>query len=216
VHGTVKWAGEDAIALAREVLVCLPQLEQQWNDRTADPLFAGYPIARPMTVDLIRGGDWQGMIADRCVIGGYLELLPLDEPIPWMNRFIKELQGLLPKRRQEDGRVQVRFPEQYPGHRTDPDHPLCRAAHAAIEESAALLQNIASPWNGWGAFNSGCEAGLRANLLATPTLVWGPGSLAQAHAVDEFVEFAQVRAVATLFARFAIAWTTASVNPPRG
>jgi acetylornithine deacetylase len=196
--------GSDAIELAREVLLCLPQLEQRWNDRAVDPLFANYPIARPVTVDLIRGGDWQGMIADRCLIGGYLELLPLDEPIQWMNRFIRELRALLSERGQDERRVQITFPEQYPGHRTDPDHPLCRAA--AIEQSAALLHNVATPWSGWGAFNSGCEAGLRANLLGTPTLVWGPGSLAQAHAVDEFVEFAQVRAVADVFVRFAAAW----------
>jgi acetylornithine deacetylase len=207
VHGTVKWLGADAIELARDVLLCLPLLEQRWNDRAADPLFDHYPIARPVTVDLIRGGEWQGMVADRCVIGGYLELLPRDEPSQWMDRFISEMRALLSARGQDERRIQVVFPEQYPGHRTNTDHPLCRAAEAAIEESANLLQNIASPWNGWGAFNSGCEAGLRANLLGTPTLVWGPGSLAQAHAVDEFVEFAQVRAVAAMFARFAAAWT---------
>ena len=44
--------------------------------------------------------------------------------------------------------------------------------------------------------------------MHTPTLVWGPGSLAQAHAVDEFVEWADVRRVADLFTAFATLWTT--------
>ena len=69
----------------------LPALQTRWNDRAADPLFSTYPIARPVTVDVIRGGEWQGMIADRCVIGGYLELLPADEPAAWRERFINEL-----------------------------------------------------------------------------------------------------------------------------
>ncbi len=33
VHGTVKWLGRDAIALATAVLGVLPQLEAEWNDR---------------------------------------------------------------------------------------------------------------------------------------------------------------------------------------
>ena len=51
-------------------------------------------------------------------------------------------------------------------------------------------------------FNSGCEAGLRANRTQTPTLVWGPGSLAQAHAVDEYVVWDDVCRVTEMFTQF--------------
>jgi acetylornithine deacetylase len=85
----------------------------------------------------------------------------------------------------------VRILEQYQGHFTPTTDELCIAA-----ATAAKIQK-------WSAFNSGCEAGLRARLLGTPTLVWGPGSLAQAHAVDEFVELRQVAEVAGYFARTA-------------
>jgi acetylornithine deacetylase len=207
VHGTVKWLGEDAIELGRIVLDILPVLQGRWNDRAADPLFASYPIARPVTVDLIRGGDWQGMISDRCLIAGYLELLPADEPAAWRERFNTGLRGELTQRGQDDRRISICFPEEYAGHWLSDDYPLCRTALGIVEDSRNLLQNIGLQWNGWQGFNSGCEAGLRAGLLGTPTLVWGPGSLAQAHAVDEFVEFSQVRAVAGMFARSAQQWT---------
>ncbi|HKD36224.1 MAG TPA: hypothetical protein VKB78_05465, partial [Pirellulales bacterium] len=58
----------------------------------------------------------------------------------------------------------------------------------------------------WRGFNSGCEAGLRANLTNTPTLVWGPGSLAQAHAVDEYVRWDDVSRVACMFTDFIHLW----------
>jgi acetylornithine deacetylase len=191
VHGTVKWLGKDAIAGLPKVLECLNRLEGKWNEREADAMFADYPLMRPITVDMIRAGEWQGMLCDRCVCGGYLELLPGDDLKQWQERLIASV-------RQEMGgesdELTVRILEQYQGHSTALSDPLCVAA-----AKAAGITN-------WSGFNSGCEAGLRANLLGTPTLVWGPGSLAQAHAVDEYVELAEVEKVAGRMAEMAVAY----------
>ena len=203
VHGTVKWLGRDAIAVAAAVLGVLPELEAEWNDRGADPLFAAYPFARPVTVDAVHGGRWQGMVCDRCLVGGYLELLPADDPAAWRDRFASALADRLPAAAD----VAVTFPELYPGHRTGQGISLCRSACRAVEAVARTSENPVARWAGWAGFNSGCEAGLRATLLGTPTLVWGPGSLAQAHAADEFVAFDQVRLVAEQFVRFARQWS---------
>jgi acetylornithine deacetylase len=185
----VKWLGKDAIANLPKVLDCLNRLEGKWNDRHADAMFAGYPLMRPVTVDMIRAGEWQGMLCDRCVCGGYLELLPGDDLKQWRERLIAGV-------RQEMGgdaeELTIRILEQYQGHSTALSDPLCVAA-----AKAAGVVN-------WSGFNSGCEAGLRANLLGTPTLVWGPGSLAQAHAVDEYVELAEVEKVAGRMADMAV------------
>jgi acetylornithine deacetylase len=206
VHGTVKWLGEDAIQLANGVLSILNELEKSWNCSPRDPYFRAYPIARPVTVDTVRGGEWQGMVCDSCLVAGYLELLPADEPAAWMDRFNLELAKLLDLRGLDRRNVTVEFVEQYDGHRLDSASELCRTAQKSVEFGTDLAQNRGSGWAGWTGFNSGCEAGLRAKMLNTPTLVWGPGSLAQAHAVDEFVEFSQVRLAAERFARFAVDW----------
>jgi acetylornithine deacetylase len=188
VHGTVKWLGRDAIALTPAVLAAVVRLEQRWNDRAADPLFAPYPLMRPITVDAIHGGQWQGMICDECVIGGYLELLPGDDLDAWSQLFVESVRNEL----KDDGRdFEVQILERYHGHSTSPTDGLCQAAGAAE----------------WSAFNSGCEAGLRAKLLGTPTLVWGPGSLAQAHAVDEWIELSQIATVAEKLAQLAVNWS---------
>ena len=180
VHGTVKWLGRDAIALLPELLARLLKLESEWNDRAADPLFLPYPLMRPITVDSIQAGDWQGMVCDRCLVSGYVELLPNDDLLAWTDRFKNALRN---------DNHEIFIIERYDGHATTPTDPLC------------LATGNTQPWS---AFNSGCEAGLRARLLSTPTLVWGPGSLAQAHAIDEFVEMDQVALVARQFAETAI------------
>ncbi len=195
VHGTVKWLGADAIQHMRMILDALAAMEERFNDRAANSLFAPYPIARPITVDKIHGGDWQGMVADHCTCGGYFELLPSDDLEEWKGQFTHGLHQLLPA----DTTVQVDFPEQYTGHLTDPADPLSVAAQQAV-------QKMDIPFTTWSAFNSGCEAGLRWSLQKTPTLVWGPGSLAQAHSVDEFVEWREVEAVAAMFTNLARTW----------
>jgi acetylornithine deacetylase len=209
VHGTVKWLGNDAIQAMRRVLAALDQMQTDWNDRHADPLFSEYPIARPITVDSVHGGQWQGMVCDRCTCAGYLELLPGDNLEEWQSRFGRRLLEILADSGKDSDRVSVGFSEIYGGHRTDPAHAFCHLA-----ETMAVSLNPKSPecerWTGWSGFNSGCEAGLRASMQQTPTLVWGPGSLAQAHAVDEYIEWSAVERAAVLFADFAQRWCGSS------
>ncbi len=203
VHGTMKWLGVDAIKFARIALDECDALQDRWNTRAADPLFAEYPYARPVTVDSIAGGQWQGMVCDRCDIAGYLELLPDDDLDQWCARFRDELGERLAGRGIGADRVQIEFVEQYLGHRTDPESSLCReiASSLAACDSVSSLAPIR-----WTGFNSGCEAGVRAALHRTPTVVWGPGSLEHAHAPDERVRFEDVRACAAAFTIVARAW----------
>ncbi|MGN6727694.1 MAG: M20 family metallopeptidase [Tepidisphaeraceae bacterium] len=190
VHGTMKWLGRDAIADARRVLDALDSLQSEWNAIDRDELFNGYHFAPPLTVDAIHGGEWQGMLCDRCVIAGYMELLPLDDIDQWQTRLESEIATKVGP----ETRLSFRYGDRYAGHRISPRHPLC--------EAAGLEQPIV-PWQG---FNSGCEAGLRAGLLGTPTLVWGPGSLAQAHAPNEFVELKDIEHMAAQFVQLIRRW----------
>jgi acetylornithine deacetylase len=201
VHGSVKWEGQDAIQFAGALLSHLNQLETKWNHRDPDDLFSVYPIARPITVDKINGGEWQGMLCSKCNIEGYLELLPDDDITEWTTRFGAELTHFLEKHELHPQTVSVRFPESYPGHSTDFSSPLCLLTEQVLQLSRDAISAAGKKWIGWSGFNSGCEAGMRAGLQRTPTLVWGPGSLVQAHRVDEFIDFAHVRLVAELFAK---------------
>ena len=139
------------------------------------------------------------MVCDRAACAGYLELLPQDDA----PKFEKQLEDALHDRlllSKVFGEIQLKISETYNGHITPPDHPLCKLAKAVCAESALI------------GFNSGCEAGLRATILGTPTLVWGPGSLAQAHAINEYVDWASVLVVARRFATFATRWCSGNVE----
>jgi len=196
IHGTVKWDGKDAIKSIRLVLDALDKLEKTWNDRNADNLFEEYPVARPVTVDKVYGGEWQGMVCDVCKCEGYFELLPQDDINIWSDRFRAELSAMLP-----DEDLDITFGETYFGHRTTPDSELCGNVESALNGSRETLQ-----WEKWSGFNSGCESGVRASLHGTPTLVWGPGSVRYAHSPNEQIAFKDVQLCAKLFAEAVLKW----------
>ena len=200
IHGTVKWLGRDAIEGACAAAAILGDLEADLQKDGGDELFAGYPVARPITIDSIHGGHWQGMVCDRCTCAGYFELLPGDDLDFWQRKFAGEVTLRLESRGVQPEHVQIRFGEEYQGHRLDPNDALCRCAAEALIACRGPGQFT------WTGFNSGCEAGLRANRTQTPTLVWGPGSLVHAHAVDEYVAWADVRRVADAFTQLIDQW----------
>ena len=118
VHGTVKWLGRDAIAAGQAVVAILAELEADFgragNAAGYEELFAAYPILRPITVDSIHGGQWQGMVCDRCTCAGYFELLPGDDLDAWQHRFASELRSRIADRAaSRPNEVQIRFVEQY-------------------------------------------------------------------------------------------------------
>jgi acetylornithine deacetylase len=187
VHGTVKWLGIDAVRGLRHVLGALDEMESQFSQIEKDGRFTDYPVLRPITVDKISGGGWQGMICDKAVCAGYFELCPEDDLDTWQERFISELTDRLVAQGYPHAGIDVQFPERYRGFFTPTDASLCRAAEKVIRYSPA-----AERWKKWRGFNSGCEGGLRFALHRTQTLVWGPGSLEQAHRIDEFVPVQEV------------------------
>ncbi|MBI1825284.1 MAG: M20/M25/M40 family metallo-hydrolase [Planctomycetes bacterium] len=206
VHGTVKWLGVDAIQLMRKVLDSLEEIERDRTDDPMDGLFDDYPILRPITVDKVESRSSQGTLCERCVAIGYLELLPGDKMEAAKARFQDELLKRCHGKGVAKNRVVIQFGEQYLGHCTPSSDPFCEVARRSAAASGVRIDGDL------GAFNSGCEAGVRWSLHSTPTVVWGPGDLANAHAIDESIAIEEMAACAEIFARTAIEWSGREVE----
>ena len=207
VHGTVKWLGKDAIIAMRAVLENLELMEREFATPSPNVLFADYPIMRPITVDRMEAANWQGATCDLATCQGYLELLPADDLMDWKKRFQDRLMDLHQKGNGDGCKLEIEFSEEYGGHELSAQHPLAQSAVNAMRSAG-----LASPSVRWAGFNAGCEAGLRWGMDQTPTLIWGPGSLVQAHGVDEYVEIKAVHEAALTFALCAIHWTSLPVK----
>jgi len=62
-----------------------------------------------------------------------------------------------------------------------------------IGRSLAISEQVMGKHMDESVFSATCEAGYIADSVNGPTIVWGPGSLEQAHVVNEFVSLEQLR-----------------------
>ncbi len=75
--------------------------------------------------------------------------------------------------------VPLRQPDFHPAWALPPDHPVVRRAAAALEAAGIPAATFTAPYCTNGSASGG-ERGI-------PTLIFGPGSITQAHAVDESI-----------------------------
>lgn len=87
------------------------------------------------------------------------------------------------------GSVQVEQLISYPALATDPDNGAVQRFCEGIGSSAS------------GGVDFGCEAGLYSACLDTPSVIFGPGDIADAHKPDEFIDLAQLEMCETAIRR---------------
>jgi len=84
-----------------------------------------------------------------------------------------------------EGAVEVVCDARYPALHTSEDHPEVKFLAEVIGRDCA------------GSLPFGCEAGLYADYLSVPAVVFGPGHIADAHRPDEFVTTDQLSGACT-------------------
>lgn len=152
-------------------------------------------LGRPtFTVSTIRGGLGVNIVPDQCAIAVDRRTLPSERP----DDVIAELQAIAEQLRRERPHLKIEIGEPFAniaGLDTPEDHPFVR-----------LATRVASA-HGGGATPVGVPYGTNAPGLAergVPTVVLGPGDIAQAHSEDEWVELDQVERAAELYAQLAL------------
>ena len=188
-HGSRPELGANAIYGMGPVLDLLqteviPQLR-----RVTHPLL-GSPS---LSVTTIRGGAAENIIPDRCSIGIDRRVNPGEDVEAWLSELDQALAAL---------RVAgIEIVREEPWYRiapldTPPDHRLPRAMQDARREILGLDDTPI-----------GVTYGSDASVLVeagVPTIVFGPGSIAQAHGDDEWVEIEDVARAAEVLAELAV------------
>jgi acetylornithine deacetylase len=188
-HSSRPRAGVNAIAFAAEIVRFLDRLADDLaREGGADPFD---PPGTSLNLGTIAGGAAVNMIARECRI--HWEFRPVPETDP--GRVIARLDAfvageLLPRMRAIDSAATVAT------HMDVSSPPLAADPHSPAVELACALNGDNAP----GAVSFVCEAGLyhRAGVSA---VVCGPGSIAQAHQPDEYLEIRQLDACGAFLTR---------------
>ncbi len=188
-HGSTRYAGISALDRYLPIHTALAELEHRRN-REVEPELAGLPIAYPLSIGLLRSGEWSSTVPDRAVAEGRYGIR-IDED-PAAARAELELAVLTAS--------STTFPlepppliswpgGQFAGGRLPRGHGF--AGHLADLHRRVTGRPAAPP----RAVPYGSD--LRHYAAAgIPTVHYGPGDLRRAHAPNESVPIDQLRATA--------------------
>jgi acetylornithine deacetylase len=181
-HSSLTPQGVNAVEYAARAITFIRGIADQ--RRAEGPFDEAYVVPHTTaSVNVVHGGIAGNTVADRCHVQFEFRTLGADDPAEVLARIESHVRELEREMQAEDpsARVEMTPVALVPGLDTPADSP---AVALATE-----LGGIPSA----DKVTYGTEAGLF-DAVGIPTVVCGPGDIAQAHSPDEFVELAQVEA----------------------
>jgi acetylornithine deacetylase len=167
----------------------LDELEKRRNAKK-DVLFTRYPLPFPLSLGTLRAGDWPSSVPDQLVAEGRIGVA-LGETVGDarmdLERAVAEACASDPWLREHPVTVEW-FGGQFASGHIAADHALVRlvsGVHASLEGNEPDVHG--APY--------GSDLRLMVGLGNVPTLHYGPGNVKHAHAPNEHVPVAQLRAV---------------------
>lgn len=198
-HGSSRLAGHSAIDAFLPVYAAIAELEKARNVRP-DLLFKGNPLPYPISIGVIRAGDWASSVPDLLIADGRLGVRLDEDPVAAKASLERAIAAACNKDPWlKDHPVNVTWPGgQFASGRIDTAHPLVQEITDAIrvvENRDVLL----------GAAPYGSDLRLYAGMGGIPTLHYGPGDVRLAHGPREQVDITEListtRSLALLAAR---------------
>ena len=176
-HASQPEKGENAIYKMAGAVRLLEEYAQKLAGKT-NP----YLGSASLSVGTIRGGTRVNIVPDECVCEVERRILPGET----CEMVQKELEQLL----KGIGEVLPRG--------TFTPTSLLEEEHPFTAETARIMKNVLKKEPEIGVFSGGTEAAY-ISQYGIPTLIVGPGSLKQAHRVDEYVSITQVEQCADIY-----------------
>ena len=178
-HSGAKKNGVSAIEKAIKVIRALNEKEHEWLLHYKHPLLP----APNLNVGLIHGGTARSTVAEDCMFEVCVHYLPNQMS---HNQVVKEFQEVVERVAKSDAWLEEHLPEvqitQFGGGFEMEEHsPFVDSFKRAYSEARGkAVKVVGSP--------AGCDSRLWRNIAECPTIQFGPGNLAQCHAVDEWLD----------------------------
>ena len=197
-HMGRKHDGISAIDLSYKVIQALYEYEKRIIADSANyPGFEKYKNPVQVNVGMLHSGDWPATVAANAVIEGGVGFLP-NRTMEQVKRELNEVIGNIDDKWLQE-HINIEFPKLHnDSYETDYSHPAVAALMEACQDS-----NIKSEICGW---NVSCDARLYAKVGGMPTIVFGPGSITDAHGKNEKIDVNQITKAAEAIVRFALKW----------
>jgi acetylornithine deacetylase len=187
-HGSRPEVGVDAIRHAGLFLAALDRYEDALRARPRHPLL-GWGSLHAGTIS---GGTAESVYPDRCALSLERRTLPKEE----VQQVVEEFTAVLDALQADEPGVDatLRMTLHRPGTEVPGDSLLVRGLQAAAE-----AEGTPAPVEGMTAWVDAAFL----NEAGVPSVCYGPGSIEQAHTVDEWIAVDEIETCASVLERFA-------------
>jgi len=206
IHAGGGLYGASAIEKMAKLLASIQDLERHWAVMKSDPRMP--PGSTTINPAYIQGGRHPAFIADECKLWLTVHMLPGEtysqvekeiescllaacESDPWLKNNPAEFSWGGKSMFRDTGEI---FPSSEISDESEQIRALKRAHDSVLgsSEPVSIMPSVTD--SGWFA-----DAGI-------PVAIYGPGDLAQAHTVDEFIHWKDVVEAAKVYARLIVDW----------
>jgi acetylornithine deacetylase len=200
-HASLRTDGVSAIDKFLPIYEALKKLETERNARIKDALYASYDIPSPLSIGKIVGGEWPGTVPENLYFEGRVGV-HTDETC---DKVKKQIEAAVKKAAATDPWLKGHQPRvDWNGYRFDPakipaDHPIMETVKTAYKDVSGALPRVEGK-----TYSS--DMRLLINLGATPTMIFGPGELRQAHSANESVSVENLEKAAKTYALSILRW----------
>jgi acetylornithine deacetylase len=200
-HAAMKSEGISAIAKFLLLYDAIEQLDRERHERYANPFYEDAQNVAPINIGTVRGGEWHSTVAETVIAEGRCGVFPGESAAEARRLLADTIQSVVecdPWLRQNPPRLEW-FEGQFESAQTAVDHPLIRtlaAQHRHIHGAEPTIRGV--PY--------GSDMRLFINHGQMPAVHYGPGDVSLAHAVNEYVDLADVATAAKTIALMVVAW----------
>ena len=187
IHACMKKYGVSAIEKFYEILQAMNELERERHASYNNPLYQDPMNVAPVSVGTIRGGSWHSTVPDEVLVEGRYGVLPGETIETAKKIFLTALQKTVEKDTwlAENPPIVEWFEGQFESGQTDINHPIIQTlskCHSEMIGKKSELEGV----------TYGSDLRLFTNHGKMPALLYGPGNVRNAHAINEYVSLDEV------------------------
>lgn len=200
-HGANRNAGVSAIEKFVPIFQDLLAWESERQSTVHHPLYDEFENKFPISVGLLRSGDWASTVPDKLVAEGRLGFIP-GETIEEMMSVTRARIAAVAEQddwMREHPPIVEFFGGQFCAEEIAADHDLTKAMCAAHQTITGKDAKIS-------ALTAGTDQRLWVHFTDSPALLYGGGQYAMAHQSDEYIEIPKLLESIAVLTQMAIDW----------
>ncbi|SFR49681.1 M20/M25/M40 family metallo-hydrolase [Halogeometricum limi] len=185
-HAASRWKGEDVLPHFERIRQAFFELETERGESVSHPLYEEYPIPWPICVGIVRAGSWSSSVAGTLTAEWRFGVAPGETVDEVEAAYEERLAEVVAESEwlSEHPPSFDRFTVQFESAEIDTDEPVVRSLQAAMAETG---HDDTDPVGAtYGADSRHYVA------AGIPTVLYGPGSIDQAHFPNETIRWEEV------------------------